>query len=317
MIVLNDEYAKRYNGKLILVFDDTIGTTQEGLSKDPEKAKFVLPEAYDLIREGLQWLGVTYHEEIYKSDRVKEGIYEEEAQYLIEHDNAYVCVCDANVFRENKKSIGWECEDRNLTVDVNLDRFDKMKSGEYGEGKAVVRLKTGMDQKDPAMRDPVIMRISDAEHPESEAVIVCGPISNSRGDWMIILLGITHIIRGIDLKKEGEIENFISDIHGWEKPHIQLFGMLHFEESEFKLSKTFMRKQVQSGVYDGWSDPRTWSLQSLEMRGIRPEALREALIELGLSNRNIAFDKSWVYAKNKHIIDPIADRYWFVENARK
>jgi glutamyl-tRNA synthetase len=130
------------------------------------------------------------------------------------------------------------------------------------------------------------------------------------------LLGITHIIRGIDLKKEGDIEHFIWNIYGWEEPNITLYGRLDFGD-EFKLSKTFQRQQIQAGNFDGWSDPRTWSLQSLEMRGIRPEALREALLELGLSNRNITFDKSWVYAKNKHLIDPIENRYWFVENARK
>ncbi len=41
-----------------------------------------------------------------------------------------------------------------------------MLNGIYHEGEAVVRLKTGMDQKDPAIRDQIIMRISEAEHPK-------------------------------------------------------------------------------------------------------------------------------------------------------
>ena len=50
MVVLNDEYVKHYNGTLLLVFDDTIGSEE----------KTILPEAYDLILEGLDWLGAKY-----------------------------------------------------------------------------------------------------------------------------------------------------------------------------------------------------------------------------------------------------------------
>ena len=79
MIILNDEYTKMYQGRLILVFDDTIGTTLAEMHDS--KAKFVVPESYDLIKEGLEWLGVKYHAQYYKSDRVE--IYQNEAQNFI------------------------------------------------------------------------------------------------------------------------------------------------------------------------------------------------------------------------------------------
>src|SRR5207237_8454083 len=50
--VLNDAYAKRYHGKLLLVFDDTIGSEDKPL----------LPEASDQVREGLDWAGAEFHE---------------------------------------------------------------------------------------------------------------------------------------------------------------------------------------------------------------------------------------------------------------
>ena len=47
MVILNDEYCnKMYEGKLLLVYDDTIGSEE----------KWVLPEAYDLIKENLDYL---------------------------------------------------------------------------------------------------------------------------------------------------------------------------------------------------------------------------------------------------------------------
>ncbi|MHA1338682.1 MAG: glutamate--tRNA ligase [Promethearchaeota archaeon] len=313
MIILNDEYVKKYKGRLILCFDDTIGTSLKQLKENRDKAKFVIPEAYDLILEGLDWLGVDYDKNDikYKSDRV--DIYKNYAQQFIENNYAYVCTCAADEFREKYKKWGKPCPCRNLGVNEHLDRWQKMLDGTYAEGAAVVRLKTGMDQKDPAVRDHIIMRISDAEHPR---------IGNKTRVWPLLdfswgiddhEFGITHIIRGADLRKEGFIEEFIWKLMGWPKKEIILYGRLKFSK-EFKLSKTEARINIEKGIYDGWHDPRTWSLQSLEARGIQPEALRKALIELGLSISGINFSAEWIYSKNVKLIDPIANRYWFVEN---
>ena len=80
-----------------------------------------------------------------------------------------------------------------------------------------------------------------------------------------------------------------------------------------KLSKTYAREMIQKGVYKGWDDPRTWSLQSLDKRGIRPEALRTVLLSMGLKMADIDFPYNILYAENQKIIDPISNRYFFVE----
>ena len=105
--ILNDEYVKMYDGKLILVFDDTIG----GGGKEID------PEAYDLIPEGLRWLGVEWHEVVYKSDRLE--LYYDYARKLIEMGKAYVCLCDVETLRENRRK-GMECEHRKQSVEENL-----------------------------------------------------------------------------------------------------------------------------------------------------------------------------------------------------
>lgn len=311
MVVLNDEYVKRYNGKLLLVFDDTIGTTLAQM--DDPKAKYVIPEAYDLIPEGLEWLGVKYHEVHYKSDRVE--IYQKEAEKLIQQGHAYVCNCDPMTFREEYKRPGKNCPCRGKPIEYHMDMYEKMKDGSIEEQGAVVRLKTGMDQKDPALRDHILMRISDAPHPRIGTKVRLWPVLEWSWGLDDHLLGVTHIVRGIDLKKEGDIEKFIWDLYGWEHPVIKLYGRLRFS-GEFKLSKTLARRKVHSGEYEGWSDPRTWSLQSLAARGIQPQAVREALLDLGMSNRGIEFDKEWIYSKNTKLIDEQANRYWFVEDPR-
>src|SRR3989344_4583530 len=52
--ILNDEYCKKYNGKLLLIIDDTIGSEEKNIE----------PDAYKLIPEGLKWLKVDYDKNI-------------------------------------------------------------------------------------------------------------------------------------------------------------------------------------------------------------------------------------------------------------
>jgi len=308
MIVLNDEYVKRYNGELILFYDDTIGSPLT-LRESP-KAKYVLPEAYDLIKEGLAWLGVKYSKIMYKSDRM--DTFYDYCVKLIQDHMVYVCFCSATDFREKYKKLGKNCPHRDHTIEKNMHEWKSMLSGNYREGEAVVRLKTGMDQKDPALRDQIIMRISEAIHPRVGDKYKVWPMLEF--SWAIddYLIRASHIVRGIDLVKEGIIEEFIWDHFGWKKAQLLYYGRMKFPD--MKLSKTQSRNFIQDGVYRGWEDPRTWSLQSLKKRGIKPEALRETLLDLGMSQSGITFSVNWLYSKNQDIIDEISNRYFFVEN---
>ena len=308
MVVLNDEYVKKYNGELILFYDDTIGSPKS--LRDSPKAKYVLPEAYDLIQEGLEWFGVNYSKILYKSDRLE--TFYEYCEKLINDDIAYVCFCSANEFRENYKKRSKNCPHRQHKIEKNLTEWRTMLKGQYHEGEAVVRLKTGMDQKDPALRDQIIMRISEADHPKVGTKYIVWPMLEF--SWAIDdhLIGATHIIRGIDLVKEGIIEEFVWDHFGWKKAKLLYYGRLNF--ADLKLSKTNARNNIQKGVYKGWDDPRTWSLQSLKKRGIKPEALRKTLLDLGMSQTGINFSVNWLYCKNQDIIDGTSDRYFFVED---
>jgi glutamyl-tRNA synthetase len=313
MVVLNDQYTKRYNGELILFYDDTIGSSKLLREKEPEKAKYVLPEAYDLIKEGLEWLGIEYSKVYYKSDRLKH--YYEYCEKLIEDNKAYVCFCSAGEFKEKYIKLKKHCPHRNQTVEKNLKEWRKMLNGEYHETDAVVRLKTGMDHKDPALRDQIIMRISEASHPRVKKKYSIWPMLEF--SWAIDdhLIGVTHILRGTDLIKEDYIEDFIWDHFEWKKAEFLHYGRINFPN--MKLSKTSARNKILKGEYDGWDDPRTWSLQSLKKRGILPEALRDTLLDLGMSTSGITFSVNWLYAKNQALIDDISHRYFFVENPIK
>ena len=313
MVILNSEYVKKYNGDLILFFDDTIGSPKS--LRNTPKAKYVLPEAYDLIEDGLKWLEITYSNVYYKSNRLE--IYYEYCAKLIQDDMAYVCFCTAADFKNKYKDRKQDCPHRNQTLSFNLKEWENMLKGKYHEMEVVVRLKTGMRHKDPAQRDQIIMRISEAEHPRVGTKYIVWPMLEF--SWAIddYLIGVTHILRGSDLIKEDHIEEFIWNHFKWKKAEFIHYGRLNFsglsKNKENLLSKTKARNNIANGTYSGWDDPRTWSLQSLKMRGIKPKALKDALLDLGLSINAINFSVNWLYSKNKDIIDELSNRYFFVE----
>ncbi|TXT57344.1 MAG: Glutamate--tRNA ligase [Candidatus Thorarchaeota archaeon] len=300
MVVLNDYYVKRYDGELILVFDDTIGSAE----------KQVEPDAFDLIPEGLDYLGVDYHKTVYKSDRL--DLFYKYAVDLIKLEEAYVCDCDAALWRNEHKVKMIPCVCRSLSVEENLARWERMLDGTYEEKEAAVRLKTGMNDPDPAMRDHVILRISETDHPRVGSKYRVWPLLEYSWGIDDHELGISHIIRGKDLVKEGKIEQHIWNIYGWQHPELIYYGRLKFQDAT--LSKSKSRKEVQEGTYTGWNDPRTWSLQSLERRGIHPDAVRKAMLDLGLSLVDIAISMKAVYSENRSLRDADAPRLFFVQN---
>ena len=296
--VLNDAYAKRYHGKLLLVFDDTIGSEDKPL----------LPEAFDQVKEGLDWAGVEYDEVLYKSDRIP--LHYEWAEKLLATGEAYVCECDAETLRKNREAMR-ACVHRIQDVDETIAMWKAMLAGEYGEGEAVMRLKTDMAHPNPAFRDRVLFRIAEREHPRVGTRYRVWPMLEF--SWAVddALLDVTHVLRGKDLVMEDLMETRIWDIlEVKRRPRFVHFGILRLKDLE--LSKSRYRKEIAEGRLSGIDDPRTWSLQSLRRRGIRPAALREFVLSFGLSLNDIEVPAETLYAENRRLIDKDANRYFFV-----
>ncbi|MFQ6087706.1 MAG: glutamate--tRNA ligase [Candidatus Methanofastidiosia archaeon] len=299
MAILNDEYVKRYGGKLILMIDDTAGS----------KEKVPIKEAYLGIPEDLEWLGVKVSEVVYKSDRLE--IFYEYAELFLRKGFAYVCMCPQEKLRKNRMK-GRDCACRKKDPEENIKHFKMMLDGSLREGEAIVRLKTDMKHKNPAFRDRGLLRISEIQHPRVGKKYRVWPMLEF--SWAIDdhLLGITHILRGKDLMMEDEMELFIWKLLGWKAPEIIHHGLLRLEG--VKLSSSLCRKKVESGEYRGWDDPRTWTLGSLKKRGISPKAIRNFIKSMGLSLNDVTVPVENIYAENRKLIDPLALRYFFIHD---
>ncbi|MBI4095620.1 MAG: glutamate--tRNA ligase [DPANN group archaeon] len=296
--LLNALYAEKYSGKLLFVMDDTIGSEE----------KSIAPDAYKLIPDGFKWLNVTWDGPIvYKSDRL--AIYYKHAEEIIRKGFAYVCECAAEKLRECRAK-GIECEHRRQSPKETLEKWQAMLRGKYKEGQAILRLKTSMAHPNPAFRDRVLCRVSDRKHPRVGNKYKVWPMLEF--SWAIddVLLGVTHVIRGKDLMMETEMCKFIWNIFGWRAPTIIHTGLIRLQG--VKLSKSKAQKEVKSGAYSGWDDPRTWSLQSLARRGILPHAVREFIADIGLNANDIEVPIDNLYAINRKILDPASHRYSFI-----
>jgi len=138
-IILSYEYAKIYNGLFYLRFEDT----------DPKTKKPKL-QFYNSIQEDLTWLDCKWDAEFIQSDRLT--IYYEHAEEILKNGHAYICTCKRKDFQEKVRT-KQPCSCRDLTPNENLLRWNRMLNGTYGEGEAVVRIKTDLNHPNPAVRD--------------------------------------------------------------------------------------------------------------------------------------------------------------------
>ncbi|WP_292392155.1 glutamate--tRNA ligase [Methanoculleus sp. UBA303] len=291
--ILNDYYVRRYGGRYVLRIEDT----------DPRR---VDPEAYAMVQEDIEWLGLGITDIVYQSDRL--DVYYDWCRKLIEIGGAYVCVCEAERFRELKLK-GKACPCRDQTVEGNLELWQRMLDGEFYEGDVTVRVKTDLTHPDPAMRDYSAMRIVNAPlHPRVDATVF--PLMNFSVAVDDHLLGITHVIRGKDHIANTGRQRYIFDYFGWKQPVYYHYGRMGI--SGVVLSTSSMREGIKSGVYTGWDDIHLGTMRAIARRGIQPEAVRNAMIDIGIGETDITFSWENLYSRNKELVDPKANRYFFV-----
>ncbi|AUB56097.1 MULTISPECIES: glutamate--tRNA ligase [Methanobacterium] len=292
--VLNHEYSKRYHGKLILRVEDT----------DPRR---VDPSAYQMIGEDLKWMGVEWDEEIIQSDRME--IYYEHALELIKLGGAYMCTCPGDVFKELKDS-SQSCPHRDASVEENLKLWEKMP--ETGEGEMVLRVKTDIEHKNPAIRDWVAMRVVEDEHPRIGKQYRVYPMMNFSVAVDDHLLGVTHVLRGKDHLANSEKQEYLYHHMGWDVPHFIHYGRLKMDD--VSLSTSQARQGIEEGLYSGWDDPRLGTIRAIARRGIQSLAIKELMMEIGVKIADSTVTWKKIYGLNRSFLEDKANRYFMVEN---
>jgi glutamyl-tRNA synthetase len=300
-IILSHDYARLYKGQFLLRFDDT----------DPRLKKSAL-EYYDLIREDVRWLECPWDAEYIASDRIP--VYYEYAEKVLRTGDAYICTCTPDSFRVSVNA-GRACPDRSKSSQQNLSDWAKMLNGGFGEGEAVLRVKTDLAHPNPAVRDWPALRIIDPvkyPHPRVGSKYRVWPLFNFGSAIDDHLLEISHVIRGKEHLTNAERTEYLYKALGWEIQEYVHYGRL--KTTDIKLSKSLMVKEIEEGLVEGYSDPRLPTLAALRRRGYVPSAFRKIVYEMG--PRPVDATLSWdnVNATNRKEIDKLAHRYSFIAN---
>ena len=269
----NGEYVKKCGGKFILRIEDT----------DPKR-----------IYEDLKWLGIEPDEVYYQSDRFE--IYYQYAEELIKRGAAYMCTCDGGEFKKLKDNCQ-ACPCRDNTVEENMELWKKFPEMEAGE--AVLRVKTDINHKNPAIRDWVAMRIVEEEHPRMGTKYRVYPMMN---------FSVSHLANS-------EKQKYLYQHMGWEIPEFIHYGRLKMEDIALSTSKAMAG--IEDGTYSGWDDPRLGTLKAIARRGIQPETITQLMVEIGIKMSDSAISWKKIYGLNRNIIEQKVNRYFFVPNPVK
>ena len=289
----NYYYAKKYEGKLILRFEDT----------NPEAEELVY---YNAIRDDIDWLGIKYGEIKNNSDDMK--IFYESAEKLIKSRHAYVCTCTLDDSRKMRFE-GIECEHRSHSAEKNLELWKKMHS-EFSEGYAVLRLKGDMKADNAVMRDSTIFRIVEHTHPIQKNKYRVWPLYDFANAVEDAVCKITHVLRSAEFMQRDELQNKIRDLLGYKNPVIISYSRINFAGSP--TSKRKILNLMDNKVIASWDDPRLVTIRALRRRGFLPSAIYSMALNVRMTLSSTTIDWDMLAAENRKLLDKVANRYFFV-----
>ena len=271
-IVLNFGLAARYGGRCNLRFDDT----------NPVKEEM---EYVDSIKEDVRWLGFSWDENEFFASDYFDTLYEY-AVRLIKDGKAYVDDLNAEEIRAYRGTLtepGKESPHRNRSVEENLDLFERMRKGKFGDGMKVLRAKVDMASGNINMRDPVMYRILRASHHRTGDKWCIYPMYDWAHGQSDSIEGITHSICTLEFEDHRPLYDWFLDNLGIHHPRQIEFARLNLTYTV--LSKRKLIRLVSEGHVEGWDDPRMPTISGLRRRGYTPEALRDFCERIGVAKK--------------------------------
>ena len=277
-ICLNFGTAAKYNGRCNLRYDDT--------NPGREDMEFV-----NSIEEDVKWLGFSWDKRCWASEYF--DMMYDYAVILIKKGKAYVDDLSAEeikAYRGTLKEPGRESAARSRSVDENLALFEEMKAGKYADGEKVLRAKIDMASPNMNMRDPVIYRISHAEHHNTGTKWCIYPMYDFAHPVEDAIEGITHSLCTLEFEDHRPLYDWVlKEIGLWDTPPQQIeFARLDLTDTV--TSKRQLKALVDDGFVEGWDDPRMPTIAGMRRRGFTPEAIRNFCDEIGVAKANSLVD---------------------------
>jgi glutaminyl-tRNA synthetase len=243
------------------------------------------------ITRDVRWLGFDWGKHLYYASDYFAKMHEC-AIRLIKAGKAYVDDLPAEQIREYRGTLtepGRDSPYRDRTADENLELFEAMTRGEFGEGARVLRAKIDMAHPNMNMRDPVMYRIMDAHHHRTGSEWKVYPMYDWAHGLEDSIEGITHSLCTLEFEDHRPLYDWFLD---------QLDDLHHPQQTEFarlNLNYTVMSKRkllqlVKEKRVSGWDDPRMPTISGLRRRGYTPESIRMFAERIGVAKRDSVVD---------------------------
>ena len=277
-ILLNYGLARKYNGKFNMRFDDTNPTKED--------IEFV-----ESIKKDIQWLGADWEDRLFFASDYFGQMYEA-AVKLIRKGKAYVSDLSAEQIKEYRGTFtepGKEDPGRERSMEENLQLFEKMKEGKYADGEKVLRARIDMTSPNINMRDPVIYRVAHMTHHNTGDTWCIYPMYDFAHPIEDAIEGITHSICTMEFEDHRPLYDWVVRELEYPHPPKQIeFAKLYLKN--VVTGKRYIKKLVQTGIVDGWDDPRLVSVAALRRRGFTPESIKMFVEMCGVSKANSVAD---------------------------
>ena len=277
-IILNSSMAQEYGGTFNLRFDDTNPTK--------EKSEFV-----ESIKADVKWLGADWEDRLFFASNYFDQMYEA-AEQLILKGKAFVSDLTAEQIKEyrgNFEEPGKNDPSRDRSIEENLQMFRDMRDGKYADGEKVLRAKIDMASPNINMRDPVIYRVAHMTHHNTGDKWCIYPMYDFAHPIEDAIEGVTHSLCTLEFEDHRPLYDWVVKELDYKMPPRQIeFAKLYLKN--VVTGKRYIKKLVETGIVDGWDDPRLVSIAALRRRGFTPASIKNFVIMSGISKAQAIAD---------------------------
>ncbi|MBR0351923.1 MAG: glutamine--tRNA ligase/YqeY domain fusion protein [Oscillospiraceae bacterium] len=270
--------AEKFGGICNLRMDDTNPAKEDS-------------EYVDAIQEDIHWLGFDWGDRFFYGSDYFEKTYELAVE-LIKKGLAYVCELTPEQFREYRGDTTRPAVSpwRDRPVEESLELFERMKNGEFEEGRYTLRAKIDLTSGNFNMRDPVLYRIRYIEHHRQGTKWCIFPMYDFAHPIQDALEGITHSLCSLEYEAHRPLYDWVVSnvsIPGIKPRQIE-FARLNINYTV--MSKRKLRYLVDHGIVSGWNDPRMPTLCGLRRRGYTSRSIRDFCERIGVSKVDSTVD---------------------------
>lgn len=271
--------AEHFGGICNLRMDDTNPTKED-------------VEYIDAIKEDIKWLGYDWDDRFFYASQYFDQMYEFAVE-LIKKGLAYVCELTPDKVREYRGDTQTPAKSpyRDRPIEESLDLFERMKNGEFEDGKMTLRAKIDLASGNFNMRDPVIYRINRLKHHRTGDKWCIYPMYDFAHPIEDAIEGVTHSICTLEFEDHRPLYDWVVKECEFEVPPRQIeFAKMYL--TNVVTGKRYIKKLVEDGIVDGWDDPRLVTITALRRRGYTASSIRKFMELCGVSKSNSSVDSA-------------------------